>query len=148
LKQVSINPNTSILWGSDFTARISPCPGEFYTSIDTTGLFPIDSIDEGGGGESKRGIGNPNSNKMQLDKSAPPGLDGPFPTSQFFSMQNSSSENGEVQIQDWNGNILIRKALPVGEDCEFNLSNLPAGYYLLKTIFPSKTITRKIYLVK
>ena len=35
-----------------------------------------------------------------------------------------------------------------GEDCEFNLSHLSAGYYLLKTITPSKVTTRKIYLIK
>jgi len=149
-ERVTINPNTSILWGSDFTARISPCPGELYTSIDTTGLFPVDSVDEGeeGGGEAMQGIGNPNNNKMPLDKNAPSGLDSPFPTSQFFSIQNSSSENCEVQIQDWNGNVLIKTILPSGEDCEFNLSHLPAGYYLLKTITPSKVVVRKIYLIK
>ncbi len=149
-ERVVINPNSTILWGSDFTARISPCPGDLYASIDTTGMFPIDSLDEGGGGEaeSMQGIKNLNSNTSLSAKSAPPGLDSPLPTSPFFSMQNSSSENCEVQVQDWNGNVLLKKTLSPGEDCEFNLSNLSSGYYLLKTITASKTIVRKIYLVK
>jgi len=146
-ERVVINPSSSILWGSDFTARISPCPGDLYTSIDTTGMFPIDSLDEGGG-ESMQGFKNLNGNTRQSAMSAPPNLDSPLPTSQFFSMQNSSSENCVVQIQDWNGNVLIKKTLSPGEDCEFNLSNLQGGYYLLKTIKASGTIIQKIYLVK
>ncbi len=113
-------------------------------------MFPIDSLDEGDGGEaeSMQGLKNLNSNTSLSAKSAPPGLDSPLPTSPFFSMQNSSSENCEVQIQDWNGNVLIKKTLSPGEDCEFNLSNLQGGYYLLKTIMASGTIIQKIYLVK
>jgi hypothetical protein len=149
-ERVVINPNMSILYGSDFTARISPCSEQIYTSTDTTGLFPIDSIEEGngGGGESMQGLHDSVHDSNLLYTSGPPDMDKPFPTSPFFSMQNRSVEPCEIQIQDWQGNILIKKGLSSGEECQFNLINLQEGYYLLKTITPSRTTVSKIYLVK
>lgn len=133
-ERIVLNPSSNILFGSDFTARISPCNELMVTHIDTTGLFPNEPIEEEEEESLNGYIPQNNGNILRL--------------SPLFNTANNKNEVCEIMLTDMQNNVLLKKTMEPNENCEFNLSYLKEGYYILKTVCNSSSTIQKIYLIK